>query len=110
MANSSFFLLPSSFAIALIAAMQGEASRMNVMKDKAEEGVKSEVIPASPMVTLKVDTMDSLAAMPVSKATLACQNPNPRGLKIGAMSRPIMASMLASGDTLCKVKENEESR
>lgn len=90
--------------------MQGEESKINVMKDRAEDGVNSEVIPASPIVTLKVDTMDSLAATPVRSATLACQNPKPRGLNMGAMTRPSMASMLASGATGCKVKENEDSR
>ena len=39
--NSAHFLLPVSFAIAAIVAIQGKNSRMNTRKDAAERGVKS---------------------------------------------------------------------
>jgi hypothetical protein len=92
-------LLPSSLNIALIAAIQGEARRMNVIKERADAGLKKDPRLAVPTVTLNVLTMVSLAAIPVKSATLACQKPNPNGANNGAIIRPRIASILASAST-----------
>ena len=51
-------------------------------------------VPSPPPYRIpSVPTMFSLATRPVMEATVACQLPQPRGLKIQAMTPPMAARM-----------------
>ena len=54
----------------------------------------SYTLPSPPPYRMpRVPTMFSLATRPVMEATVACQLPQPRGMKIQAMALPILARM-----------------
>ena len=91
----------SSFLIVAIAATHGVYSRVKIRKLTAARGVKSPVstLPSSavpaPVSTLRVLTTASFAVKPLISAVLTRQSEKPRGTKMGAIHRPIMASRLS---------------
>ena len=54
------------------------------------------VTEAAPSRTVTEETTLSLAMNPVIRATAICHDPNPRGLKIGAIKPAIRARMLSA--------------
>lgn len=93
--------VPSSRFTAAIAATQGVYKSVNARKLAAERGEK---IPESteprsetfePVSTASVDTTASLAVKPVIRAVAARQSPKPRGLNMGAITIPSIASRLS---------------
>ena len=106
--------LPNSRLIVATAAMHGVYSSTNTRKAYAERGVN---IPESALCTApppalrekpqnmaRLDTTASLAIMPVSSATAACQQPYPIGLNTGAMKLPSRPNMLVSA--LCTMSKD----
>ena len=74
---------------------------MNVRNEAAASGVNTCVSTAGSsdtsetlVSTASVDTTASLADRPVSSAVAGIHSPKPSGPKMGAMNRPIAASML----------------
>ena len=99
---------PSSRFMDAIAATQGVYNRQNTNNAAAEAGVR---ISNKPSVDLNktdnVDTTLSFAINPVINAVEILQSPNPKGLKIGAISPAITAKILSleSVTTLrCRLK------
>ena len=83
--------------------MHGEHSKTKVIIERAEAGVKAfwicdviaaAVSEAAPYNTAIVETTASFAIKPESMETAACHVPNPRGIKMGAISIPMAAKIL----------------
>ena len=86
--------------------MQGVYNSTKHKNENAVSGVKFESTEPS-YKTAKVLTIDSFAAIPVSKATTARQSPNPHKVKMGETAFPITASMLSE---LFSVKWSDKSK
>ena len=61
----------------------------------------------NPNKTPNVATTFSFAKNPVNVATAACQFPNPNGVKIGAIIRPIEAKILSLASTISSDQLND---
>ena len=99
-AAAAYKPLPSSFFIAVTAAMQGVYNREKSKKLMAETMLKCWDMPSgsckalTPKSTLMVLTTASLAEKPAISEVTIRQSPKPKGTKSGVSNLPKRASML----------------
>lgn len=76
-----------------MAAIHGTYNRQNTSKDIQAAGFNNAIRFEPGNNTCNVDTTDSFARKPVTKATTICQCPYPHGMNIGDILLAIVASI-----------------